>query len=285
VIQIPDHSPADEAPKVSTTDRVLAQLTVLAEAREPLSLSQIAERVGLPRATTHRFVRRLVAHGMAEAAPDGSGYVAGREFHRLAALLMRGERLETLAVPVMRSLVEATGETSLLAVYSPRERRLAWTVAERGTRVLGYSIDLDTGHPLVWGASGRAILAFLPQEEIAAILARDADVRSNPLGTLPPPQVEMYAELERIRHDGYALSLSHVVPHAFSIAAPVFDATDQVRGALSLTIPEMRVDDALVPRMAPVVVAKAGELSRMLGATRGRDGSEDETIEPGGDGA
>src|SRR4051812_26558719 len=108
-------SPPDDAPKVSTTDRVVAQLTVLAEARHPLSLSQIAERVALPRATTHRFMRRLVALGMAEPAPDRSGYVAGRELHRLAALLMRADRLEALAGPVMRSLVEATGETSLLA--------------------------------------------------------------------------------------------------------------------------------------------------------------------------
>jgi DNA-binding IclR family transcriptional regulator len=264
----------DGAPRVSTTDRVVAQLTVLAEASDPLSLSQIAERVGLPRATTHRFVRRLVALGLAEAAPDGSGYVAGREFHRLAALLMRADRLEALARPVMRSLVEATGETSLLAVYAARERKLAWTLAERGNRSLGYSIDLDTGHSLVWGASGRAMLAALPDEDVAAILTRDADVRSNPLGTLPPPRVEMQAELARIREQGYAVSLSHVVPHAFSIAAPVFDATNQVRAALSLTIPEMRVDDGLVPRMAPVVAAKAQELSRMLGASR-----------PGGDGA
>ncbi|MHB1570232.1 MAG: IclR family transcriptional regulator, partial [Solirubrobacteraceae bacterium] len=246
----------------STTARVLGVLTVLVEAERPLSASEIGREARLPRATAHRFLQLLREAGMAEVGSDGR-YVPGRELHRVAALLAGRDGFDIVARDQMRALVAETGETSLLALYLPAEHRLVWTQMERGPRALGYLIELKSPATLIWGASGRAILSALPDALARHILERDAGLRSEPLGALPPTQVEMGEELATIRRRGYAVSLSQRVPHAFSIAAPVFGLGETVRGALSLTIPEMRVDEGLVGRMAPEVVARARELSHL----------------------
>jgi DNA-binding IclR family transcriptional regulator len=257
--------PADRRAPTSTTARVLGVLTVLVEAERPLSASEIGREAGLPRATAHRFLQILREAGMADVAPSG-GYIPGREFHRLAALLSGRDGFDIIAREQMRALVAATGETSLLALYLPVEHHLVWTQIERGPRALGYRIELKSPASLIWGASGRAILSALPEALARQILQRDDHVRSETLGVLPPTPAEMAAELAAIRRQGYATSLSQRVPHAFSVAAPVFGLGENVRCALSLSIPEMRVDEGLVPRVAPEVVARARELSHLLGA-------------------
>ena len=249
----------------TTTGRVLSVLAILAEADRPQSAAQVGRRAGLARATAHRFLGLLRDAGFADQSNDG--YVAGQEYHRLARLVAGRDSLRGLAREQMRALVAATGETSVLAEYLPNEHRVVWRQAERGPRALGYRVTLDGPATLVWGASGRAILSALPPTLTRKIIDRDSGERSPTLGTLPPTRSEMEEELALIRCRGYAQSLSHVEPHAFSIAAPVFGRDDTVRGALSVSMPEMRVGAGVASRVAPLVVSCADELSRQLGAS------------------
>jgi DNA-binding IclR family transcriptional regulator len=253
------------ATALGTTGRVLAILRVLAEAGdEPVAFSEIVRRLQLPRATTHRFLKILQEYGIAQP-DDRRGFCAGVELYRLAALLNQGPLLDRLARSVMRELVRTTEETSLLAHYLESDRRIAWIMMERGTKALGYTLSLDSPTTPVWGASGRVILAYLPEKDVDEILARDRGERSPTRGDLPPKTREFKQLLAEIRRQGYATSLGHRLPNAYSISAPIFDARSKIIGALSVSIPELRVKTQTEIGLAPYVVSKASELSGLLG--------------------
>src|SRR3546814_14265980 len=76
--------------------------------------------------------------------------------------------------------------------------------------------------PLYWGASGKAILAFLPDDEIEQILRREG--ASPASGEKPPSLRARMAELREVRERGYAISEGQKLPGARGVAAPVFDA-------------------------------------------------------------
>jgi DNA-binding IclR family transcriptional regulator len=256
---------APTSPSPATTDRLLELLRVLVEGERGLTAAEIAKRLSLARATTHRFLQVLQRHGMAEYLEDTRRYVPGGEFVRLAALVSARDDLAAHARPVMVALAAETGEEAVLAIYRPHDRRVVWTAREAGARTLGYTIDMHRPVTPVWGASGRAILAHVPADERRAILRRDRDERSPTFGEMPPKAAEMERELTEIRRRGYAVSLSQRIPHAFSLAAPVLGSRGEIRAALSVSIPEMRVDDRTELELGPVVAREAERLSSRLG--------------------
>jgi DNA-binding IclR family transcriptional regulator len=230
-----------------------------------MSVAAIADELNLPRATTHRFLTVLRGCGMVAHDDDTRRYVPGREFFRLGALLARKHRIESLAKPIMQQVVAETGETCLLSVYRPHDQRMMFVAQERAAHALGYTIEMNRPLTVIWGASGRAILAFLPEQEIESILKRERGERAPTTGQTLPPTRELRAELAAIREKGYSVSLSQRIPHAYSVAAPVLAGWDNVVGALSITVPEMRVEEDSEERFVPSVARATEELSTLLG--------------------
>ena len=235
------------------------------EADGPVTAGDVAARVHLARPTAYRFLSTFQKYGMAESR-EGGGFCPGHELYRLAALLHQSYPLEIAARPMMRELAEATGETSLVAAYRDFDQKIVWELIERGTKPSIYTLTHDRPTTPVWGASGRVIMAHLADQEVEQILARDRDELSPTLGTHPPEASELRLEFADIHRKGYATSLGQRVPHAFSIAAPLFRAGGYIAGALSLSIPEMRAGSDVERALAPLVMIKARELSAALGA-------------------
>ena len=113
------------------------------------------------------------------------------------------------------------------------------------------------------GASGKAILAFLPPEEIDAIAAERSP--SPVSGEKAPPASALKRELEAIRQAGYAFSRGAKIPGSRGIAAPILDANAVAVGSLTLTIPEMRFREESKEQLATMVMSGAEEISTLLG--------------------
>jgi DNA-binding IclR family transcriptional regulator len=118
---------------------------------------------------------------------------------------------------------------------------------------------------LYWGASGKAILAFLPENEIEQTLRRES--ASSVSGEKPPSLRAMVAELREVRERGYAITEGEKLPGARGVAAPVFDAKG-VFGCLCLTSPQERMPHASIDSIVKDIMVKSDEISRFLGAVR-----------------
>lgn len=253
------------ARSLGTIGRVVQVLRVIAESRDDLSVSTLAAELDLPRATTHRLLTVLREHGMVDHDADTRRYRPGWEFFRIAALLSGRQSIELLARPIMKRVVAETAETCLLSIYRPHDHRLMFVAQERATHALGYTVEMHRPLTPTWGASGRAILAFLRQEDVDVVLKAASGERSPTTNKGLPRRSEFKTELAKIRKQRYAVSLSERIPHAYSVAAPVLARGAEVVGCLTVTVPEMRVQPSSEGRFAPVVVRAARELSDLLG--------------------
>jgi IclR family acetate operon transcriptional repressor len=246
-----------EAP-AGAIDRALAVLGVLADASQPMGVTEIARRVGLPKSVVHYHVSALVRNRYVEARPDrryGLGYAALR--------LGRGNysnlELRARALPHMRTLHHDTWETVTLSVLVGRERVYVDQLVS--PQEIKLAVELGRPFPLHAGASGRAILAFLADDAREALLAEPLE-RVSPHTVVDPGGLR--ALLETVRASGLAISRSERQEGAASVAAPVFD-NHGVAGAISVCGPEYRFDEASLGRYGPLLRTASVELSHELG--------------------
>ena len=247
---------------LGTVARAITLLRVLAEAGGEVSLAGLATAVELPRPTVHRLLGLLREQGMVEQDPANNRYQVGLEFYRLAAIVSSKRDVTKLARPLMERLSDQTGESCVLALYRSHDRQMVYAEHISSKHALGYRIALNRPSTLVWGASGRAILAHLAAEDIE-LVTRSPE--PSPVAGQRLTAAQLKRELALIRARGYALTRSQKIADARGIAAPVFAAASTAIGSICMTIPEHRYDEDSEPQLAKLVVATARELSVVLG--------------------
>jgi DNA-binding IclR family transcriptional regulator len=249
-----------------TVARAMLLLRALAEADDDVSVAALATGLGLPRPTVHRLVNLLCQQGIAEPRPDGR-YGIGPELARVAALVTKRRSLTELALPMLRAAVAQCGETCVLGVYLPAHAAMTFAAEVPSMHPLGYRIPIDTMIPVVWGASGLAILAHRPDAELDSVLARAEP--SPTLGLPVPTRDELEARLAEVRKRGFAYSQGEKIPDSRGIAAPVRGASGLSVACLVLTIPRVRYRAAKLAQLGRLVIDQADRVSSLLGYEAG----------------
>jgi DNA-binding IclR family transcriptional regulator len=230
---------------------------------ETWGVREIAAGVGMHPSTVHRLLATLEPDGLVRRDPGSGRYGLGLEFLRAAWRTASRNSLAQLGVPVLRRLRDETGETAVLGVYDHARRAMLLVASVESEHAVRNVRPLHTWMPVHGGASGRALLAWLPDEERAAVLG-------GPLAAVTDATITTRGALERnleeVRRQGYALSRGERVPGGVGVAAPVLDAGGRVVAAVGITMPEQRFAPADEPRLAALVVAAAAELGERLGA-------------------
>jgi DNA-binding IclR family transcriptional regulator len=252
-----------DASAAGTVARVVQLLACLAEADGPVSIKFLCQTLKLPASTVHRLLGLLADEGMVERSADRPIYAPGLELVRIASLLASKVRIVDVAKPFMRAVVRECDETCCLLQYLPERRKVMALHAEFSSHPLRYRIELYQPHSLLWGATGRAVLAFLPPDEIEAAI--DGGDSSPATGARAPARGALLADLDEIRSRGYAITHGQKIEGAVGIGAPVFNSERRVIGSLCMTIPETRFNRKAQARLSQLVMGRAGELSRALG--------------------
>ena len=256
----------DSARSVGPVVRALNILRVIAESADAVTLSEISDMVGLPRPSAHRQLGVLTSQGMIELDPQTRRYRSGPEFYRLGALVVGSGRMVDFAEPILERLAKETDESSLLGLYHPEGNYLSYVAQVPSAHPLGYQIQLNTPVSLVWGATGRAILAFLPASKVEEAVRTTEPSVEGKTAVLK----DLVAELETIRRNGHAATHGQRIPGAHAISAPIFGSSQQVIGSIAITIPDVRFDSADTEQLAGLVRARAAELTEILGGTQDR---------------
>lgn len=255
--------PVARTTDTGTVTRTVALLRELAQAAGDVQIKHLSATLGLAPSTVHRLLDLLAQEGMVERDAATRTYRAGREFFRLAALIAGKQSLRAQAAPLLEAAMHEGNETAYLCEYLPRERKMVFAAACESPHPLGYRIRLDAPLTLVTGASGRAILAWLPDPVVSRIYtmeSRDAAVKA-----AAGSRAELDADLARIRTRGYAVSHGQRIAGAVGVFAPVFDAQNQVVASLGYTLPDQRFQRTQLPRLAAAARTHARALSAALG--------------------
>lgn len=256
-------------PGTGTVVRTVRVLRALAETDGPASIKDLAERIGLPPSTVHRLLDLLAGEGMVERDDAAHVYRPGLEFFRIAASVFNRMSVRTVALPFLREAADECGESAYLCLFDRRVGKMLFAATAESEHLLSYRIPLNEPQSLSTGASGLAILAWMPPDtgELDRILVTET-------GAAPGrAKARLTGELAQVRSQGYAYTHGKRIKGAVGIFAPVFDHHGDVIGSLGYTIPEVRFATDMIDKFADSAVRHAAALSATLGSDTNRAAS------------
>lgn len=238
---------------VGVLDKAVALLDAVVGS--PAALSDLVERTGLSRATTHRLAVALVEHGLLDRDSEG-------RFRPGPRLAPASGGLVALAEPVLRRLRDDTAESAQLYVRS-QTSRVCIAVAEPPAG-LRDTVPVGTVLPMTAGSAAQVLLAWAP--DLPALVTKGLVG-----GVLPGGAAFDALTLADVRQRGYAATSGEREPGLASVSAPVRRGSDgaEVIAAISLSGPIERLTRHPGRRHGARVVAAADELSRALAGHRG----------------
>ena len=245
---------------VQSVERTFELLELMAEAGGEVALSQLAASSGLPLPTIHRIMRTLVGGGYVRQQPSRR-YALGPRLIRLGETASR--TLGAWARPYLTELTEVTGETSNMAVLDGDQVvYVAQAPSRHSMRMfteVGRRVDVHCT------AVGKAILAQLPDETVAQVLAR---AKMKPQTERSITTVDaMRTELKTIREQGYAVDdgEQEIGVRCLAVAVPGSPSN----AAISISGPETRMGLIAVDEVVPLLTKAAKVLAREMDASRG----------------
>jgi len=243
---------------IQSIDRAIRVLTALQGTRR-MSLSELADRLDLAPSTTHGIVRSLVEHGMVVQERGSSRYQLGPAVLRLGNVYLDTLELRSRAIPWAEDLARRTGlavRTGVLLIddvviihHEPRPD---------GSRQMP---EVGIVIPVHASALGKAMLAFLPEDEKRVLTS--GDLRSMTGETTTSPET-LRDQLDQIRATGVAGEQDEAVIGESSLASPVFDSYGEAVGAIGVVVPSG--GDLAGHDVSDLVRETARAVSRELGA-------------------
>jgi len=249
---------------VQSVDRALALVEVLASAASSLPLTELTRRARLNISTGHHLLATLVKWGYVAKAP-GRRYALGARGLHLGQAFLQQVELPRRAQPHLERISEDTGETVHLAVLQGDAVitliKLEGRHAVRVDAGIVGALDADAAHAT---ALGKALLAWLPEQEVRRILAARGMAAFTP-HTITDPDA-LIEELRLVRRSGHAVDREEFLPGVICIGAAIRNHLGAVVGAISASAPASRATSGHMARMREGVMTAARELSAAFDA-------------------
>lgn len=221
---------------ITSVERAADVMLLLARANSrSLGVTEIADQLSLPKAAVHRILSSLRSRSLVELDESTRRYLLGPASMTLGLRYLARLDVRRLALPALHQLSTSTQETATLSLRTGDTRVYVEQVTP--VREVIMSVPLGVPFPLHAGASSKAFLAFLPEEQVSAYLGRSLAALTETTITDPGP---LRAELAAIRERGWAQSDGERQPGAASVAAPLFDHLGMPIAAVSVCGPARR---------------------------------------------
>jgi DNA-binding IclR family transcriptional regulator len=243
--------------RTTSVAKALAVLESIGEARSK-SLTEISRAVRLPKSTLLRLIGVLVSTGFVRRTAHGE-YAVTLKMWRIGCNAINSENVRDEVIPVLRKLVERTGETTHYCVYE--NGHSIYVEKVDGLHPIRAYTSVGGRSPAYATATGKALLAWRDEAEIAEV-ARQSERWTDKTHVGVKAILRHAAE---IRNTGYAVNRGEWRESVWGIAAPVFDRYGKVIAAVGISGPRERVEPN-VEEYAKHVCSAAREVSRRHGA-------------------
>ncbi len=247
---------------IAAVERAMDVLLYFGRAEQPdLGVTEIANALGLTKAAVHRILTALRSRELITVDPATRRYALGHAAVALGRAYLARTDVRAMAAPELKFLSQRTDETATLSLRRGDTRLYVDQVVP--DQELRLEVSLGIPFPLNAGASSKTFLAFLPDFELDAYLAR------HPLAAVTDKTITEPAKLRKdlaaVRKRGYATSLGERQAGAASIAAPIFDHDGRVVAVLSVAGPALRFKPEADPDVIADLLGCAGRISAQLG--------------------
>lgn len=238
-----------QVPGDGTVGKALEVLDVVASFGKPVRFSEVLENSPHPKATLHRFLQTLTNQGMLSYDENSHTYTLGLRLLRLAHSAWQQGSLAPIAKPFLDALAEEVGETVHLAQME--NGQVIFVDKRRTTHRYETLAQAGRVAPAHCTGVGKAILAFLPEEQLEQALLQQTFLSYTP--ATHTSAATLRTELEDIRSTGLAFDCEEHEQGVISIAAPVRLNIGRVVGSVSVATSTSRHTHSTLLAFAPAL--------------------------------
>jgi len=225
------------------------------------TLAEVARKTALPRSTAYHLLRALVEFGYLVQEGDARTYTLAPKLFYLTGSTWTREQLAEIAMPFLDELSRRTGEgTSLAVLRDGVVTVIAKREPEGPVRVFQ---EVGATRPIYCTAVGKALAAWLPEQELIGIISRAVFERKTAKTITSPTAFRR--ELARIRATGFAIDNEEHMEGIRCIATPVRDHSGDVRASLCVVGPKSHLPQRRLMEIRQALAAVSVDLSARLG--------------------
>ena len=226
-----------------------------------LGTTEIARALGLHKSTAASLVSTLAANGFLNQNPDTRKYRLGLKLVERAFAMLDQVEIRQIAYPCLQELRNQWNETVNLAILDGAD--VVYIERMLGTKALGMRSEVGRRAPAHSTALGKAILACWPITDVKTFVTLHGLPSVTPQTITDPDK--FFAELDKVREQGYAVDDEENEIGGRCIAVPIFDHTGKAIAAISISAPTARLPMSDVPQAGAMVRETAKAISRGLG--------------------
>lgn len=235
-------------------------LEILVQSDQPMGVTALAKETELGKSNVHRLLQTLQTLGYVKKLDD-SNYTASLRLWELGSQIISRVTLREIARPYMRLLANETGETVHLSELHDGEVLYVDKI-ESKEPVRAYT-QLGGRAPAYCTATGKAMLAYQDDDTIRKLMTGAVAHTSKTLINAEA----FLTEARTIRSARYALNRGEWRADVYGISAPVSSASGAIEGALGLSAPASRANEAELKALAPRLLDYAEKISAGIGCT------------------
>ncbi|MBT2654715.1 IclR family transcriptional regulator [Bacillus sp. ISL-18] len=245
---------------MQTIDRAMHVIKVLndSEIKRWYSITDLAKECELPVSTMHRLLQSMIKHGLVQQDPDLKLYSMGNTWLEYGLKMYDTYDFVGLIRPEMEKLMYEVEE----CVYFSKPIGIESLVMERidcPTNPIRIYDQLGIRIPLNIGAANKVMLANMPKNEALTIVNQ----------LVPKEDTESFIQLlESIRKQGYGESHEERTKGTSSVAAPIFNHSNELIGAVSIGYVNFNLTDERQRYLIEQVIQYGIRISAKLGSKR-----------------
>ena len=250
-----------EDSRTTAIQKAFGILETLLRADEPSTLVDLANTVGMPKASVHRLLNQLEAVGIVRRDLSGRAYLPGARWVQLASETLVALGRQPAVREIMRDLVSKVTESCNLAILQSNEV----VYVERVECEWPLRMQLQAGSrvPVHCTSSGKLLLAMMDPDRRRRFVTSLRLERYTP-NTIVEPE-ELLKECERIRQEGISINREEYHRGLIGVAVPVWGAGGSVAAALAIHAPNFRMSIEGARAMIPHLRNAADHISREAG--------------------
>lgn len=225
-----------------------------------ITVSEVNQQLKIPKSSAYAILQTLKSRGYVHK-DEFDRYSLSLKLFSLGSQLIAGIDLRRSTYPLLKELAEKAQITAHLAVLEGQRAVYIEKIEVIGS--IRLRTEVGRSLPLHATAVGKALLAFLPEEEIECML------KTLPLPALTPKTITTPAvlkkELARVQALGYSVNNEENEAETRALAAPIFGTDGRPMAAINLGATTLQLRSKDIPRLGPLVKEYALKMSKQLG--------------------
>ena len=245
------------AESVRSVERALNVLSCFSSDTPELTMTQIAERVGIDKSTTHRLLATLEAKHFVQRDPVTGIYRPGNRLLQFAFLALEKNGLREIALPFMQQLTETYRETTTLSVLDGED--MVYIAVQESPQRVTLAAKPGQRLPAFSTASGKVMIAYSPESLIRKIFQQNLPAYTS--YTIRESE-KMQHVLGLVKERGFAYAEQEYEEGINAVAAPILDRNSNPLAAIAVAGPAFRLPVERMLEIGPAVARAAREISQ-----------------------